>query len=100
TKTASSIPTGFCFSPNGPLVKSGFCAFFLSIGRNGDSPPMCSGVQRFAACSGNACLSQCASPEHLLQIGGEIPYFPVGTVGLGLKGRRFKTGTIIKLYSY
>src|ERR1017187_87129 len=35
-----------------------------------------------------------------LKIEGEIPNFPIGTLDLGLKGRLFKTGTVIKLYSY
>ncbi|MGO8677247.1 MAG: hypothetical protein ACLQVX_15420 [Limisphaerales bacterium] len=35
-----------------------------------------------------------------LRIGGEIPNFPIDTLDLGLKGRLFKTGTVIKLYSY
>jgi hypothetical protein len=35
-----------------------------------------------------------------LKIDGEIPNFPIETLDLGLKGRLFTTGTIIKLYSY
>lgn len=35
-----------------------------------------------------------------LKIDGRIPSFPVDTLDLGLHGRKFRTGTIIKLYSY
>jgi hypothetical protein len=35
-----------------------------------------------------------------LKIDGEIPNFPIGTLDLGLKGRLFTTGTVVKLYSY
>ena len=35
-----------------------------------------------------------------LKIDGRIPSFPIGEIDLGLKGRKFKTGTVIKLYSY
>lgn len=35
-----------------------------------------------------------------LKIDGKIPSFPIDTLNLGLKGRLFKTGTVIKLYSY
>ena len=35
-----------------------------------------------------------------LKIDGEIPNFPIDTLDLGLKGRLFRTGTVIKLYSY
>lgn len=35
-----------------------------------------------------------------LKIDGTIPNFPIETLDLGLKGRLFKTGTVIKLYSY
>lgn len=35
-----------------------------------------------------------------LKIGGEIPAFETTTLDLGLHNRSFKTGTIIKLYSY
>jgi hypothetical protein len=35
-----------------------------------------------------------------LKIDGEIPNFPIDSLDLGLKGRLFKTGTVIKLYSY
>ena len=31
---------------------------------------------------------------------GKIPSFPIVEIEVGLKGRKFKTGTIIKLYSY
>lgn len=31
---------------------------------------------------------------------GEIPHFSAASLDLGLKGRKFKTGTVIKLYSY
>ncbi len=33
-------------------------------------------------------------------INGEIPSFPITELDLGLEGRKFKTGTILKLYSY
>jgi hypothetical protein len=35
-----------------------------------------------------------------LKIDGEIPNFPIETLNLGLKDRQFKTGTVLKLYSY
>ncbi len=35
-----------------------------------------------------------------LKIDGKIPSFPIDTLNLGLKDRLFKTGTVIKLYSY
>ncbi|HUU00984.1 MAG TPA: hypothetical protein VM425_06050 [Myxococcota bacterium] len=35
-----------------------------------------------------------------LKIDGQIPHFSIDTMDLGLRGRRFKTGTILKLYSY
>jgi hypothetical protein len=35
-----------------------------------------------------------------LKIDGETPNFPIETLNLGLKDRLFKTGTVIKLYSY
>ena len=35
-----------------------------------------------------------------LKIDGEIPGFDIESLDLGLKGRQFTTGTIIKLYSY
>lgn len=35
-----------------------------------------------------------------LMIDGKIPSFPVTELELGLHGRRFTTGTVIKLYSY
>ena len=35
-----------------------------------------------------------------LKIDGTIPSFPIDTLNLGLKDRLFKTGTVIKLYSY
>ncbi len=35
-----------------------------------------------------------------LRIKGKIPAFKITTLGLGLYKRKFKTGTIIKLYSY
>ena len=35
-----------------------------------------------------------------LKINGEIPSFEINELDLGLEGRNFKTGTIIKLYSY
>jgi hypothetical protein len=35
-----------------------------------------------------------------LVIDGVIPSFPCGTLDLGLHNRQFKTGTVIKLYSY
>src|SRR5258708_6379255 len=35
-----------------------------------------------------------------LKIDGTIPNFPIQTLDLGLKGRLFKTGAVIKLYSY
>lgn len=34
------------------------------------------------------------------KIDGKIPSFPIDTINLGLKDRKFKTGSIIKLYSY
>lgn len=37
--------------------------------------------------------------EYLL-IDGEIPSFPIDEIDLGLENRKFKTGTIIKLYAY
>lgn len=33
-------------------------------------------------------------------IDGEIPSFPIDTLDLGLENRLFKTGTVIKMYSY
>lgn len=35
-----------------------------------------------------------------LKIDGEIPSFPIDSLDLGLRNRKFTTGTIIKLYSY
>lgn len=35
-----------------------------------------------------------------LTIDGKIPSFPITELDLGLYGRKFKTGTIIKMYSY
>ncbi len=35
-----------------------------------------------------------------LKIDGEIPSFPIDTLNLGLHDKEFKTGSIIKLYSY
>ena len=35
-----------------------------------------------------------------LTFNGVIPNFPINSLDLGLHGRKFKTGTIIKLYSY
>jgi hypothetical protein len=35
-----------------------------------------------------------------LTIDGQIPSFPISELDLGLEGRKFKTGTILKLYSY
>lgn len=35
-----------------------------------------------------------------LKIDGQIPNFPIESLDLGLKGRQFTTGTIIKLFSY
>lgn len=35
-----------------------------------------------------------------LTIGGKIPQFPIDELALGLRGRNFKTGTVLKLYSY
>ena len=35
-----------------------------------------------------------------LKIDKKIPSFPIDTIDLGLKGGKFKTGSIIKLYSY
>jgi len=35
-----------------------------------------------------------------LKIDGQIPHFPIDTMDLGLRGRRFTTGTVLKLYSY
>ena len=35
-----------------------------------------------------------------LKIDGTIPSFPIDTLNLGLKDRLFKTGSVIKLYSY
>jgi DNA modification methylase len=35
-----------------------------------------------------------------LMIDGQIPSFPINELDLGLENRKFKTGTIIKLYSY
>jgi hypothetical protein len=35
-----------------------------------------------------------------LKIDGEIAHFPIETIDLGLKDRLFKTGTVLKLYSY
>lgn len=35
-----------------------------------------------------------------LKIDGETPHFPIDSLDLGLKGRVFTTGTVIKLYSY
>lgn len=35
-----------------------------------------------------------------LTIDGRIPRFPIDSLDLGLRGRQFTTGTIIKLYSY
>ena len=35
-----------------------------------------------------------------LVLDGKIPSFPINEMDVGLKGRKFKTGTIIKLYSY
>ncbi len=35
-----------------------------------------------------------------LTVDGEIPSFPITELDLGLRGRKFTTGTIIKLYSY
>jgi hypothetical protein len=35
-----------------------------------------------------------------LTIDGKIPSFPIDSLDLNLKGRKFTTGTIIKLYSY
>jgi hypothetical protein len=37
--------------------------------------------------------------EYLL-IDGEIPHFPIDILDLDLENRKFKTGTIIKMYSY
>lgn len=34
------------------------------------------------------------------KIDGKIPSFPIDSLDLGLKGRTFTTGTVIKLYSY
>lgn len=35
-----------------------------------------------------------------LKIDGKIPSFPIDSLDLGLKNRKFTTGTVIKLYSY
>jgi hypothetical protein len=35
-----------------------------------------------------------------LKIDGAIPSFPIDTLDLGLRGRLFKTGTVLKLFSY
>lgn len=35
-----------------------------------------------------------------LKVDGAIPNFPIESLDLGLKGRLFKTGTVLKLYSY
>ena len=35
-----------------------------------------------------------------LKIDGKIPAFPITELDLGLFGRKFTTGTVIKLYSY
>lgn len=35
-----------------------------------------------------------------LKIDGKIPSFPIDELDLGLHGRKFKTGTVIKMYSY
>lgn len=35
-----------------------------------------------------------------LKIDGRIPSFPIDTLDLGLHNRKFRTGTVIKLYSY
>lgn len=34
------------------------------------------------------------------RLDGQIPHFPIDAMDLGLRGRQFTTGTIIKLYSY
>ena len=35
-----------------------------------------------------------------LKINGEIPHFPITELDVGLSGRKFTTGTLIKLYDY
>lgn len=34
------------------------------------------------------------------KLGGKIPSFAIDSLDVGLKGRKFKTGTLLKLYSY
>ncbi len=45
-------------------------------------------------------LTKKATWYEYLVIDGEIPSFPTDELELGLRGRRFTTGTAIKLYSY